>query len=70
METLHQAIQDQLALYGSMNVSISPTMSTISGYGSPSRDSHMMGRTFSLISRLTNQKSNDSFDSEYELSVL
>lgn len=70
VETLHQAIQDQLALYGSMNVSISPTMSTISGYGSPSRDSHMMGRTFSLISRLTNQKSNDSFDSEYELSVL
>ena len=62
LDLINLAISDQLALYGGMSGSKSPTMSSISAYGSPFR-----GRNHSFISQLTKT---DSVDSEYELTLL
>ncbi len=63
LDLINLAISDQLALYGGMSGgSKSPTMSSISGYGSPFR-----GRNNSFISQLTKT---ESADSEYELTLL
>ena len=59
---MSQAINEQLALYGSVSGSKSPTMSSISTFGSPFR-----GRNNSFLSQLAKT---DSVDSEYELTLL
>ena len=73
VETLQQAIQEQLALYGNISGSLSPTRTvstTSENPSSPSHDNHMMTTHPMLVSFKDNSQYHDSIDSEYELTLL
>ena len=72
VETLQQAIQEQLALYGNISGSLSPTRTvstTSENPSSPSHDNHMTIHPM-LVSFKDNSQYHDSIDSEYELTLL